>query len=103
MVAAAAAEMLAMGLLLGAAASADGVPVLILRINQLSIKVGATIQVRRTTIPGTWSPPICKEEMEADDSRWGGAGGKAKATESAHERKSGAKERLKREELERWR
>ena len=62
---AAVAAMLAMGPLLGAAASADGV-VLILKINQLSIKVGATIQVRRTTTPGTWSHPICKEEMEAD-------------------------------------
>ena len=66
LVAAAAAAMLAMGPLSGAAASADGVPVLILKINQLSIKVGATIQVRRTTIPGTWSHPICKEEMEVD-------------------------------------
>ena len=64
---AAAAAMLAMGLLLGAAVSADGV-VLILKISQLqlSIKVGATIQVRRTTTPGTWSHPICKEEMGVD-------------------------------------
>lgn len=66
LVAAAAAAMLAMGPLLGAAASADGVPVLILKINQLLIKVGATIQVPRTTILGTWSHPICKEEMGAD-------------------------------------
>ena len=63
---AAAAAMLVMGPLLGAVASADGVPVLILKINQLSIKVGVIIQVLRTTIPGTWSLPICKEEMEAD-------------------------------------
>ena len=62
---AAAASMLAMGPLLGAAASADGV-VLILKINLHPIKVGATIQVQRTTTPGTWSHPICKEEMEAD-------------------------------------
>jgi hypothetical protein len=64
---AAAAAMLAMGPLLGAAVSADGV-VLILKISQLqlSIKVGATIQVRRTTTPGTWSHPICKEEMGVD-------------------------------------
>lgn len=57
--------MLAMGPLSGAAASADGVD-LILIINQLSIKVGATIQVRRTITPGTWSHPTYKEEMEAD-------------------------------------
>jgi hypothetical protein len=65
-VAAAVAVMLAMGLLSGAAASADGVPVQILKINQLSSKVGATIQDQRTTIPGTWSHPICKEEMVVD-------------------------------------